>query len=140
VHVRRVLLLFAIVLGLAALAAAVSQPRQSAQERPAHERPTHTAVPGPAGEATAEIEFPARSEGRPPTRRLSLGRSATLVVEVPRPGEVTVEGLGVVSAADPLTPARFELFGGQAGRHRVRFTPAGQEEAVTLGTLAIVSD
>jgi hypothetical protein len=138
VHVRRALLLFAIVLGLAALAAAVSQPQQEAEEPQRGEMPAPTAVPRTGGAEAAEIVFPA--EGRPRTKELELGRPATVVVQVSEPGEVSVEGLGLVATAEPLTPARFEVLGRDPSRHRIRFTPAGSGgEATTAGVLAIVS-
>ena len=136
-HVRRALLLFAIVLGLAALAAAVSQPQQEAQEPQRRAPPAPTAVPGASGPEAAEIAFPA--EGRLRTKELELGRPATVIVQVSEPGEVSVEGLGLVAAAEPLTPARFEVLGREPVEHRIRFTPAGSSEAATVGTLAIVS-
>jgi hypothetical protein len=138
VHVRRALLLFAIVLGLAALAAAVSQPQQEAQEPQRRAPPAPTAVPGTTGSEAAEIEFPA--EGRPRTKELEVGRPATVIVQVPEPGEVNLEGLGLVATAEPLTPARFEVLGREPSRHRIRFAPAGGGgEADTVGTLAIVA-
>jgi hypothetical protein len=42
---------------------------------------------------------------------------------VPEPGEVLLEGLGLRQAADPLTPARFELLAGPPGGHDVTFVP-----------------
>ena len=136
-HVRRVLLLFALVLGLAALAAAVSQPREEAREASPRQVPAPTATPGPGGVRATQLEF--STEGRPRTEKLVVGRAATVVVKVAEPGEVTLEGLGLVASAEPLTPARFELLGRRPGRHRVRFTAAAGDEAVTAGTLALVS-
>jgi hypothetical protein len=139
VHVRRALLLFAVVLGLAALAASVSQPRrEDARPRPV-EGPSPTAVPAPGHPSGDDVVF--SPTGRPRTNRLEVGRSVTVVVRVSRPGEVALEGLGLVAPAEPLTPARFDVLGREPGVHRVRFTPAGAaSEAVTLGELAIVSD
>jgi len=51
---------------------------------------------------------------------------------------VELAGLGQTAAAEPLTPARFEVLESQAGRYKVRFTPATDTEARTLGTLLIV--
>jgi hypothetical protein len=142
VHVRRALLLFAIVLGVAALAAAVSQPRQETREAQPREPGHPTAAPARpsdrSGLVPARIEFSARA--KPRTKRLEAGRSATVTVQVTEPGEATIEGLGLVAAAEPLTPARFEVLERRPARHRVQFTPAGSDEATTVGTLAIVSD
>ena len=87
-HVRRALLLFAMVLGVAALATAVSQPRQETREPAVREERAPTARPGPGGAGAAQIEFAAGE--RPRTRRLAVGRSATVVVQVPEAGEVTL--------------------------------------------------
>jgi hypothetical protein len=137
VHVRRALLLFAVVLGLAALAAAVSQPRQSQRESRSDTPPAATATMGPRASTPPEMAFPSR--GRPVVRRLELGRSATVVVHVAEPGQVALEGLGLLAPAEPLTPARFEVLAGRPGRHRLRFTPAGTDEEVTVGTLVFGS-
>jgi hypothetical protein len=77
------------------------------------------------------------SEG--PARRalVGTGRRATVTVSVDAPGEVQVDGLGLSSAAEPLTPARFDLLPSDAGRHPVRFTPAGKREGRTVGVLQI---
>jgi hypothetical protein len=142
VHVRRALLLFALVLGVAALAAAVSQPRQETREAQPREPRAPTVAPArPADQrslAAAQIEFAAEAGRR--TKRLEAGRAATVTVQVTEPGEVVLEGLGLVAAAEPLTPARFEVLQSRPARHRVRFTPAGSDEARTVGTLAIVAD
>jgi hypothetical protein len=138
VHVRRALLLFAIVLGLAALAAAVSQPRQEPREPQRQAMPAPTTGPGTEEREPAQIEF--RAEGHPRTKELKPGRPATVLVQVPEPGEVNLEGLGLVSTAGPLTAARFEVLAREPGRHRIRFTPAGSGgEATTAGVLVIVS-
>ena len=45
------------------------------------------------------------------------------------------------AAADPLTPARFDLFESRAGRYLVRFTPsASSSETRTLGAVQLVPD
>jgi hypothetical protein len=142
VHVRRALLLFAIVLGVAALAAAVSQPRQETREARPREQSTPPITPArPSrrdGLAPLRVDFPA--EGEPRTKRLGAGLPATVTVQVSEPGEVALEGLGLDTSAEPLTPARFEVLAQRPARHRVRFTPAGHDEATTVGTLAIVAD
>jgi hypothetical protein len=139
VHVRRALLLFAIVLGVAALAAAVSQPRQETREaRPREQSPPPITPPRRDGLALLRVDFPA--EGEPRTKRLAAGLPATVTVQVSEPGEVALEGLGLDTSAEPLTPARFEVLAQRPARHRVRFTPAGHDEATTVGTLAIVAD
>ena len=114
---RRALLLFAIVLGLAAIAASVSRPRDDAGDRAtsapsapptAQTERTPTVSPGSAdsGGARADVVFGA-SDGEP-TRRIPVGGASTVLVEVGEPGQVEIPDLGLSAPGDPLTPARFE--------------------------------
>jgi hypothetical protein len=149
VHLRRALLLFAIVLGLAAVAASVSRPREERSDRavsapgvpPASEsHKTPTVSPGNAepGEPLAEVTFD--DAAREPTRRVSAGQATTVLVEVDAPGQVEIPDLGLSAPGDPLTPARFEIFRSQSGAHEVLFTPASGDESRAVGTLAIEPD
>ena len=139
-ELRRALLLFAIVLGLAAIATSFSRPAKRADdsvtEAPQIERGAPTASPRPAREPPALISFSA--SGEPRTRRLFVNQHATVTVEVVRPGQVELAGLGLTAAADPLTPARFDVFESRAGRYLVRFIPARSNEERTVGALQIV--
>jgi hypothetical protein len=146
VHLRRALLLFAIVLGLAAIAASVSRPRDDAGERASSapsappaaqtERPP-TVSPGSAdsGGPRADVVFGA-SDGRP-TRRVPVHAASTVLIEVDEPGQVEIPDFGLSAPGDPLTPARFEIFASQPGTHEVLFTPATGDESHEVGTLAI---
>lgn len=141
VHLRRALLLFAIVLGLAAFAASVSRPGDDSRdsERPAAPPPTHslpTVSPGTSGEAQTTLRFNAEREQ---TRRLELGRAATLQVSVDEPGQVEIPLLGQAAAADPLTPARFEIFASESGRYPIDFMPATGDESLPAGLLIVTS-
>jgi hypothetical protein len=144
VHLRRALLLFAIVLGLAAIAASVSRPPEESSERT--ERPSApptgadeeapTVSPGAAAPSggTLELTFDA---GREQTRRLDSGQPATVLVEVDEPGLVEVPELGLSAPADPLTPARFELLVSDPGRVELAFTPAAADASEAAGTLLV---
>jgi hypothetical protein len=135
VELRRALLLFAIVLGLAAIATSISRPperRERAQE-PQASAPVPSPRPGSSG--SREIVF--TPAARPPTERLEAGTPATVVVEVVESGQVEIEGLGLSGFAEPLTPARFDVLASREGSHRVRFRPAGTDEAQTAGTLEV---
>jgi hypothetical protein len=141
VHLRRALLLFAIVLGLAAVAATVSNQRPESGRDPLTTPPPSpqepaTASPGsgPPAQEAANLSFEA---GRDQTRRLAAGRPATVRVSVDEPGQVEIPLLGVGAPADPVTPARFELLTSEAGRYPISFTPAAGDEAGPAGTLAI---
>jgi hypothetical protein len=139
-HLRRALILFAVVLGLAALAASVSQPRRDEERREQPSSPpsrgTPEASPGPRASKPAQLRFSQR--GEPATRRLPADRSAVVSVAVSAPGRVDIEGLGLTAPADPLTPARFDVLTDEPGRFEVRYTRAGREESEVVGTLRVV--
>jgi hypothetical protein len=144
VHLRRALLLFAIVLGLAAIAASVSQTPEESSERdsqPAVQSDTES-VPEPSaspGNATTvagvrELVFDA-GEGQ--TRRVDTGQPATVLVEVDEPGLVEIVNLGLSAPAEPLTPARFEVLSSNPERHAITFTPADGDTPNEAGTLVV---
>jgi hypothetical protein len=144
VHLRRALLLFAIVLGLAAIAASVSRPPQESGERaerppaPAtapDETPSVSAGTTPA-RSTVELTFDAdREKSRP----LDSGQPATVFVEVDEPGLVEIPDLGLSSPADPLTPARFDVLVSEPDTYRIVFTPAAGDAAKPAGVLVVES-
>jgi hypothetical protein len=147
VHLRRALLLFAIVLGLAAIAASVSRPRdtpdrsdefQAAPPSTGAKR-TPTAPSPPDGPSpAAELTFVA-ADPRP--QRIQPGQAATVLVEVEEAGQVEIPDLGISAVAEPLTPARFEVLARAAGRHRITFTPAdGTGERRRAGTLVVAAE
>jgi hypothetical protein len=140
VHLRRALLLFAIVLGLAAIAASVSQqPRESGEraERPPAPAPEETpSVSAPPARGTVELTFNAEREK---SRSLDSGRPATVFVEVDEPGLVEIPDLGLSSPADPLTPARFDVLVSRPGTHPIVFTPVSEDAAKPAGVLVVES-
>ena len=149
VHLRRALLLFAIVLGLAAIAASVSRPREERSDQPAsapgfppptETEKTPTVSPGNAdpGEPLAQVTF--GDEARKPTRRVAAGQATTVLVKVDEPGQVEIPDLGLSGPGDPLTAARFEIYRSEPGAHEVLFTPAAGDESREVGTLAIEPD
>ena len=142
-ELRRAILLFAIVLGLAAVATSISRPR----DPPAEERrdgvqrspgasSLPTANPRPARVRERVLAF--RASGRPRVGYLPAGRAAVVRVSVPKPGEVELEGLGLSAPAEPLTPARFEVLATEQDRHRVRFRPVEGGEERTAGVLQVL--
>jgi hypothetical protein len=136
VHLRRALLLFAIVLGLAALATSVSRPLE--RRSPAiGEQPPAALPPRPEAPPAARLRF----STSPPRerRRLEPGRAAVVVVRADQPGQVDLEGLGMSAPADPFTPARFDVLATRPVTAVVRFTPAGAGAAEVVGTLALTS-
>jgi hypothetical protein len=142
VHLRRALLLFAIVLGLAAIAASLSRQQDDAPEDSANRVPPAateqepTVSPGSAEESPQAATVVLRS-GSDERVRATTGQPVTLEVTVDEAGLVDIPELGLSSAAEPLTPARFEILVNEPGRYPVTLTPAegGEEEAA--GTLVV---
>ena len=140
-ELRRALLLFALVLGVAAIATSFSRPADRAEEttpaRPPAQRTTPTARPREESQQPRLIAFSA--SGLPRTLRLDAGTPAAVSIEVAQPGRVDVVGLGLTAPAAPLTPARFDVLEKRPGRYEVRFFPAAVSgEGRTVGVLEIV--
>ena len=142
-HIRRALLLFAIVLGMAALVASLSRP---AEERTATERSQEpsqeqsqepSAAPAPVDTPPRPISFDASSPDR---RRLQQGRAATVEIAVDEAGSVEVPDLGLITNADEHTPARFELFPTRAGDYAILFTPTDGDRSRPAGTLVVTAE
>jgi hypothetical protein len=141
VHLRRALLLFAIVLGLAAVAASVSRPRGDSTQTdalrpaPTESTPAPTAEPGPGtGPGRVELFFDASD---PKPHGMRPGQAGTVFVAVPHAGQVKIDDLGMSSTAEPVTPARFEVLTSQTGRFPITFDPAGRGEESRAGTLVV---
>ena len=141
-ELRRALLLFAIVLGLAAVVSSLARP-------PARDPGTARDAPAAPGGASAPTAGPQRANppaapirfvvGRPrKTETLKTGSAATVTVAVEEPGVVTLEGLGLSADAESLTPARFDVLSSRPGRHAVRFRALRDTESRLLGVLQIV--
>jgi hypothetical protein len=140
VHLRRALLLFAIVLGLAAVAASISRPRNNTEPFRATPPPPETESQQPRATPrvslpTAELTFYA---SEPRAQGIDAGQAATVYVEVEEPGQVFIHDLGMSTAAEPLTPGRFDVLTRQTGRFPITFQPAGGDTAEErAGTLVV---
>jgi hypothetical protein len=138
VHIRRALLLFAIVLGMAALAASLSRPPtesgRTTETTPAPEPGPSTAEPAPADNPAPPVTFDAASRDR---HRVPAQRAATLEVTVDVPGTVDIPDLGLSATADEHTPARFELFPTRPGDYAILFTPAAGDTSRPAGTVVV---
>lgn len=131
-HLRRALLLFAIVLGLAALVASVSTP----VDEP--EKPSQSQAEGRATRPdTASRAVVRRFGPKHPRRSLAAGTPATLIVSVGLSGLVEIPSLGLSAPAEPNTPARFDVLEDEPGVHRISFLPAGRDSRLRLGTLSV---
>jgi hypothetical protein len=137
VHLRRALLLFAIVLGLAAIVASVSRTDRGSQS----ETPPPRAGPGeprrtaPRAAEAVLVRFAAGE--RRTVRRVAVGRPVVVSVTAGQAGLVSIPGLGLSRSAEPGTPARFEVFQTNPGRFGVVFSPAGSERQKRVGTLVL---
>ena len=155
-HLRRALLLFALVLVVAALAASFSRtsdsgdpltpPNPNAEQTQTDTQPdtesetAPSATPGSepvsTGEPPVTLEFDAAKDQ---TRRLATGVAASVEVSVDEPGQVSLPLLGLTSSAEPLTPARFDVLATDAGAYPVVFTPAQGDEEREVGTLTVTA-
>ena len=84
--------------------------------------------------AAAEVSFDVTKDQ---TRRVSAGSATAVAVAVDEPGQVEIPGLGLSAAADPLTPALFEIFASTSASHEISFTPAAGDESRAAGTLVV---
>jgi hypothetical protein len=142
VHIRRALLLFAIVLGMAALVASLSRPIEDRRDETTPREPSPsgpaTATPSPAPTLPAAITFDAAKDQ---TKKVNQGSAVTIEVSVPEPGTVAVPDLGVSAPAEPLTPARFDILATDSGRYELVFAPAaGESTPQPAGELVITSE
>jgi hypothetical protein len=142
---RRALLLFAIVLGVAAIASAIARTPDRERDRAAQSTtttrdPSNTAAePAPESPGPSTIEF--RPGARPQTRELEVGQPATVLVAVETPAQVDIPSLGLTQPAEPLTPAVFELLVDEAGSHPITIQPAAPETLPSkAGTLEVVAE
>jgi hypothetical protein len=133
VHFRRAILLFALVLGLTALATSISpSPRQSSTQ-PAQPAPPPATGASSAG---ATIAFTAPPTGVPPRRAVAVGRPLVVQVASAALGQATIPQLGQVGAVDPGTPASFAVLP-SPGSYDVVFTPSAGGPATKVGTLVV---
>lgn len=142
-HLRRALLLFAIVLGLAAVAASVSRTERG---RPAPSPPPPPPVTGPEtarpgtgpppdpGTRTLRFEQAHRRE----VRKLPAGQAATVVVALESFGQAELQGVGT-RTVEPGTPASFDVYSARPQRLAVRFLPASGGRPVPLGSVRVVA-
>jgi hypothetical protein len=132
VHLRRALLLFALVLGLTGLAASIAPPPEGGDDKAVAPPP----APSPeAAEEQRTVRFRAPPKGdKPLVRRVEPNTRILVEVASRRPGQVSLPALGRIENATELVPARFELLAPEPGRYEVLFEPTGGSP-VRVGTL-----
>jgi hypothetical protein len=134
------MLLFAIVLGVAALVASLSPPLddRQADTTPSESPPApSTATATPAPEPSRALEFDAAENQ---SLRVPTGQSATVLVAVEEPGQVNIPDMGLTQPANPNTPARFDILAPSPGRYDLLFSPAGGSQSEAAGKLVVTSE
>lgn len=134
-ELRRALLLFAIVLALAAVVTSLSQPSGRSRIPAA---PAEPVAPPPTGRAAGPplqpvVRFDA--DRAPVTKSLPTGRAATVTVASQVAGEVRIDSLGLSATVEPGVPARFDVYETRPGRHRLVLSTGGDVRGRTLGVL-----
>src|SRR3954447_4197435 len=127
VHFRRAILLFALILGLAALVAAVSPTRVT----------TGPALAPPSAGPRTEpaIRALAFSVGGKRVRRAREGEHVVVSVASEAGGLATIPRLGRTASVGPAAPARFDLLAPPPGRYDVLIAVSGTSEPKRIGSL-----
>jgi hypothetical protein len=129
VHLRRAILLFALVLGLAALAAAISPTRDSGP----------ALAPAPSGSGAEVVPrtltFTAGAPGTARVRRARTGEHIVVAVRSEAGGVASIPKLGRTASVGPSSAAQFDLLAPPAGRYYVMIEVSGSSEQRRVGTL-----
>ena len=137
-HLRRAVLLFAIVLGLSAIAASISPPSRQAQPSSNRTTAATTAQAPPLPRARLKaVTMRVPTGRRRPAVRLAPEGHVAVFVSSATPGDVTIGNLDLTQTVEPGTPATFDLFATSAGRYPVTFTPAAGTAVTHVGVIVI---
>jgi hypothetical protein len=128
VHLRRALLLFALVLGLTALATAIAPTRQPADQAAVAPPSAGTPVPSPTAITMHAPPSAARSYPVAHDAHVLLG------VVAAQGGQAEIPKLGQTQAVGQGATANFDLIDLAPGRYDVLFAPA-LAAPVKIGTL-----
>ena len=131
-HLRRALLLFALVLGLTALATSIAPTQRST---PNEQAPAAPPLPPIASGGPVTVGFTAIPNGKPPTRKVRNGVHVIVQVSSTEAGDVSMPALGRVAPVTADTPAIFDLIAPPPGRYSIVFKPAAGGAAKPSGTL-----
>ena len=134
---RRVLIFAAIVLGIATVLAIVAPVDENSDEPSGSAATTPPPPRGSSGDDVV-IKFDAAAE-KVQEERVPVRTRVILRVRVPKPGQVVLSEKGRdggVQAAEPGTPAVFDLFLDEPQELDVTFTPAGGE-LERVGTVVV---
>lgn len=137
-HLRRALLLFAIVLGLTAIASSVAPPPRDATRNGGPPATTEAPPPlaGPVTPAqTLAFGYPPPA-ARPRPAAVDQEDHAVVTVRTKAAGEASIPRLGLTADAAPETPASFDVLLTDPGRYDVIFQPAGGQPS-RIGTVVV---
>ena len=137
-HLRRAVLLFAIVLGLTAIASSVAPPPRDVERTTTAPPPASTTAARPSGEELLRVEFAVPRRGPADSPPVAPGRHVIVEVTSREPGEVTIPRLGLSSNASAGAAATFDLLAPEPGRYDVLFTAPGRRPA-RVGTLVVAA-
>lgn len=127
---RRLIAILIALLIVSSLAAALA-PRQPAEEETTTSSEPTTQTDAPKGEAALLRERIPPAPTEPVEIDADVGDELRLAVEVARPTEVSIPGLGQTAFASPGVPARFDLLLRTPGKSAVT---AGDGRAVAIIT------
>jgi hypothetical protein len=131
-HLRRALLLMALVVFLVSVVAALAPQSRDRGTGAGGDLPPAPVASPPV--RTIELRFPARGEAR--RVRVATGAHVVLEVATTQSGEASVPALGLVQPAETTTPAQFDVLAERPGSYDVSFDPAAGEPAV-VGRLVV---
>src|SRR5881275_2288541 len=129
-QLRRVLLLFAVVLAAAAIVSLLSPRKREAVTEPA--APLAREPLTGSSPTTVRLGYPPHAPPR--TLRITAGEHVELEVDTTVPGEASA--FGTIASAEALTPARFDVLPPGPGRYPVTFQPISGR-AQRLATFAV---
>jgi hypothetical protein len=129
VHLRRALLLFALVLGLTALAASIAPAPRDRARQDTVTRPAPPPVPADVGERELTFQYPPPAKGGPPGRRVKASEHVVVVLAADAPGQAQIPALGRTASVTASAPARIDVLAPPAGRYDVLFTNTAGESA-----------
>ena len=141
-ELRRAILLFAVVLGVAAIVSSIARPPERGGDsdkgaKPAQQQSASATKQGNRTPQPVTVEF--RAGAKPQTREIEVDQPATVLVDVETPGQIDIPSLGLTDAAEPLTPAMFELLVTAKGKHSIMAQPATSDALPSkIGTLKVV--
>lgn len=130
-------------LGVAAIVSSIARPPErgndDAADNAAPAKPQSASETKPGNKTPQPVTVEFRAGAKPQTRAIEVDQPATVLVDVETPGQIAIPSLGLTDAAEPLTPAMFELLVTAKGKHSIMAQPATSDALPSkIGTLKVV--